>query len=76
MTDEMKKAAAFLKQRDNFEILTHDYPDGDTLGSGYSLCLVLQQMGKNARVITTSVPKDFEFLKKGIIEQSLRLRPL
>ncbi len=70
MTDDMKKAAAFLKERDNFEILTHDYPDGDTLGSGYSLCLVLQQMGKNARVITTSVPKDFDFLKKGIVEQS------
>ena len=76
MTDNMSEAAAFLRERDNFEILTHDYPDGDTLGSGYSLCLALQQMGKNARVITTLVPKDFEFLKRGVVEQSFEAQTI
>ena len=69
MNEMMSKTAAFLRERDCFEILTHDYPDGDTLGSGYALCLVLQQMGKKARVITTSVPKGFTFLQKGVIPQ-------
>lgn len=62
--------AEFLREHDNFEILTHAYPDGDTLGSGYALCLALQQLGKNARVITTDLPKDFTFLLEGVKEQS------
>ena len=69
MKDKLLAVAAFLRERDCFEILTHDYPDGDTLGSGFALCLVLQQMGKKARVITTSVPKDFTFLQAGIQPQ-------
>ena len=32
MTD-LKTAAELLKSKDNFEILTHHYTDGDTLGS-------------------------------------------
>lgn len=66
----LEKVADFLKQNDNYEILTHAYPDGDTLGSGYALCLALQQLGKNARVITTNLPKDFEFLLNGVKQQS------
>lgn len=62
--------ADFLISHNNFEILTHAYPDGDTLGSGYALCLALQQLGKNARVITTNLPHNFEFLTDGIKEQS------
>ena len=58
--------AEFLREHDNYEILTHAYPDGDTLGSGYALCLALQQLGKNARVITTDLPKDFTFLLEGV----------
>ena len=69
MTDKLKETAAFLREHDCFDILTHDYPDGDTLGSGFALCLALQQMGKKARVITTFLPKDFVFLTKEIREQ-------
>lgn len=64
-----KEVIAFLLEHDNFEILTHAYPDGDTLGSGFALCLALQQLGKNARVITTDVPKSFAFLQEGIVGQ-------
>ena len=69
MTDKLRETAAFLREHDCFDILTHDYPDGDTLGSGFALCLALQQMGKKARVITTFLPKDFVFLTKEIREQ-------
>lgn len=60
----------FLKDNDNFEIITHNYPDGDTLGSAYALCLALQQIGKNARVIVDKLPRNFEFLKDGVCEQN------
>ena len=59
----------FLKSHDNYEILTHAYPDGDTLGSGYALCYALQQSGKKARVITTNLPSKFLYLTEGVEEQ-------
>ena len=68
----IEQVVDFLKANDNFEILTHNYPDGDCLGSGYGLCLGLQQLGKNARVITTALPKDFKFLLNGVKEQDFR----
>ena len=61
--------AQYLKANDNYEILTHAYPDGDTLGSGFALCLALQQLGKNARVITTNVPSKFLYLLNGVKQQ-------
>lgn len=61
--------AQYLKKHDNYEILTHAYPDGDTLGSSFALCMALQQLGKNARVITTNIPSKFAFLTKGIRQQ-------
>lgn len=61
--------SGYLKDHDNYEILTHAYPDGDTLGSGFALCLALQQIGKNARVITTNIPSKFTYLLKGVKEQ-------
>ena len=68
----IEKVVDFLKANDNFEILTHNYPDGDCLGSGYGLCLGLQQLGKNARVIITALPKDFKFLLNGVREQDFK----
>lgn len=40
--------AAKLKQHDNFLILTHIRPDGDTVGSASALCCALQRLGKTA----------------------------
>lgn len=41
-------AAQWLLSHDNFCILTHARPDGDTLGSASALCVGLRQLGKNA----------------------------
>ncbi len=40
--------AALLLARDNFLILTHRRPDGDTIGSAAALCLALRKAGKTA----------------------------
>ncbi|MGN0453498.1 MAG: bifunctional oligoribonuclease/PAP phosphatase NrnA [Ruminococcus sp.] len=64
---DLSLVAGFLKEKDNFEILTHHYPDGDTLGSGYGLCHILRAMGKKARVITSgNVARKYGFLAEGI----------
>lgn len=42
------ETARWLEERDNFLILTHRRPDGDTLGSAAGLCQALREAGKNA----------------------------
>ncbi|GHV34565.1 phosphoesterase RecJ-like protein [Clostridia bacterium] len=46
----LKQTADFLKSRDDFLILTHRSPDGDTLGSAAGLCRGLRALGKTAHV--------------------------
>ena len=45
------ECAAFFRDKDNFCILTHRKPDGDTLGSAAALCRGLRQLGKTAFVL-------------------------
>ena len=45
------ECAAFFRDKDNFYILTHRKPDGDTLGSAAALCSGLRQLGKTAFVL-------------------------
>jgi len=45
------QAAAFLTAHDNYLILTHVRPDGDTIGCAAGLCRALRQMGKTAYVL-------------------------
>ena len=53
----------FFKNHDNYVILTHKNPDGDTLGSGFALCYALRNMGKNANVLNSdSFPARYDFL--------------
>ena len=44
------QAAQWLRERDNFLLLTHVRPDGDTLGSAAALALARQKLGKRAWV--------------------------
>ncbi|MBE6986161.1 MAG: phosphoesterase RecJ domain-containing protein [Ruminococcaceae bacterium] len=46
----ISECAAWLQARDNFLILTHRRPDGDTLGSAAVLCRGLRSMGKIAHI--------------------------
>lgn len=45
------KTARWLEENDNFCIMTHAGPDGDTLGTAATLCLGLRSLGKNAAVL-------------------------
>lgn len=47
----VQQAAEFLKQHDNYLILTHKRPDGDTIGCGAGLCELLRAMGKTAHML-------------------------
>ena len=45
------ECAQILLAHDNFSIVTHRRPDGDTLGSSAVLCMGLRQLGKNAHIL-------------------------
>ncbi len=65
------RAAALLKEQDRILILTHQFPDGDTLGSAYALCRALRALGKQVRVLCNDpIPEKYEYMMQGLEEQS------
>ena len=70
MKIELSEAAEFLRSRDNYLILMHASPDGDTLGCGSALCGALQQLGKKARVqCPEAVPAKFDYMQEAYEKQ-------
>lgn len=62
-----EEAAALLKERDQFLILTHRRPDGDTLGSAASLCLALRTLDKTAYLFQNpEVTPKYKWLVDGL----------
>ena len=58
----LRQTAKFLKKHDNYIILTHASPDGDTLGSGYALYYALNEIGKTACVVCADViPQKYDY---------------
>lgn len=45
---ELLECAAYLRAHDNYLLVTHQRPDGDTLGSASALCHALRRLGKTA----------------------------
>ncbi len=66
MTDyhsSLKLAAEFMREHDNFLVISHVSPDGDTTGSALAVCLLLQQLGKQYVVVNEGeTPTKFGFL--------------
>lgn len=63
----ISETADFLARHDNYTILSHRRPDGDTLGSAALLCRGLRQMGKTAHILQNpeTTPK-YTFLTDGL----------
>lgn len=59
--------AGWLSERDDFCILTHRKPDGDTAGSAAALCLGLRKLGKRAWLLENpELTSKFMFLHEGL----------
>lgn len=63
MNQKIAELAEYLAREDEFLLLAHLSPDGDTLGACLALCRALTRMGKKA-VVTCHhpVPKVYRFL--------------
>lgn len=71
MENNLYKIADILKQKNNFYILTHKSPDGDTLGSAFALYYCLKKLGKKSKVLCSDViPSKFNILRKNVINEN------
>lgn len=67
------ETAQFLLNRDNYVILSHVRPDGDTVGSSAALCLGLRQLGKTAHVLhNKGVTDKFRWLHEGLTVEEVK----
>ena len=66
------ETAAYLLSHDNYVILTHVRPDGDTVGSAAALCLGLRQLGKTAHVLKNpGVTPRYAWLHEGLTTEDV-----
>lgn len=69
----LEQAAEFLRQHDNYLILSHANPDGDTFGCSHGLCGALQRIGKKARIACADpLSERFLYLREAIEIQEFR----
>ncbi len=63
MVINKKDCIELLKNHDEFLILSHEHPDGDTLGCAFALCEILRLMGKKRGfACCDEISKDFSYL--------------
>lgn len=63
----VRQAADRLSAADDILILLHQYPDGDTIGSGYALYRALTTLGKRVRVACAdAIPEKYAYITDGI----------
>ena len=63
MRIDVSKAAQLLKEQDKIIIICHESPDGDTVGSGFSLGRALKEMGKKVKILCSDpFPKSLLFI--------------
>ena len=61
------ETAEILLAHDNYTIVTHRRPDGDTLGSSAVLCMGLRQLGKTAHILENpEITPKYAHLHKGL----------
>lgn len=67
------ETARWLENRDDFLILTHRRPDGDTLGSAAVLCLGLRKLGKKAHILENpEVTEKYLHLHRGLTQEKVK----
>ena len=63
----VQQTAQLLLAQQDILILAHQSPDGDAMGSGYSLCMALQHLGKRAMVLCTDpIPRRMTFVAEDL----------
>ncbi len=63
--EQLKEAAAFIRDRDDFLIVSHVQPDGDAISSTVTIAWMLEKLGKRYTMLNEgAVPSRLRFLWK------------
>lgn len=63
----LDEAVELIRSMEDVLLLTHQSPDGDTLGSATALCRALLALGKRARVACSDeIPEKYDYLFRGL----------
>ena len=62
-----KEAKEIIDKSQKIYIVGHQNPDGDSIGSAFSLCLALKKYGKDAKIRITIKENKKDFDTKGDI---------
>ena len=64
MNTSLTRLAQAIREIENFVLIMHISPDGDTAGSAAALCHILKNMGKSCRVFCRDgLPASLDVLK-------------
>ena len=73
----LEQAAKFLSEHDDFLILSHANPDGDTFGCSHGLCGALQKIGKRAKIACADpLSQRFSYMRNAIEIQEFEERTI
>lgn len=74
---DVKECSALLKESDNYLILTHRNPDGDTLGSAFALKRALDLLGKKSMVrCSDNIHPKFSYLWNGVDNSEIEYKKI
>lgn len=66
----LEAAAKQLLDAEDILLLSHQYPDGDTLGCATALCIALQGLGKRVRMACNDpIPSKYNYMLSPIVPQ-------
>ena len=61
----LESVAAYLREHEDFIVISHDGPDADGLGAAYALAIALAELGKRAvAAVSDEVPSKFGFIDR------------
>ncbi len=68
MVIDIRECVKILRENEEFLVLSHEHPDGDTLGCAFALCEILKKLGKKrAFLCSDKITADFSFMTEGFI---------
>jgi phosphoesterase RecJ-like protein len=72
MVIDKKECLRLLQENEEFLVLSHEHPDGDTLGCAFALCEILRLMGKKrAFRCADEITSDFYYMTEGFVNDDV-----
>lgn len=72
MVIDKKECVKLLRENGEFLVLSHEHPDGDTLGSAFALCEMLKILGKKrAFRCGDDISADFSYMTDGFVSDEV-----